>query len=46
MSPSEAADLLGDLTDEKAEEILEGMEKEKAEDLRELLVHDERPQGD
>jgi magnesium transporter len=39
MSPSDAVDLLADLPEERAEEILEGMEQEKAEDLRELLVH-------
>jgi Mg/Co/Ni transporter MgtE len=45
MSPSDAADLLGDLPEEKAEEILEGMEQEKAEDLRELLEHPDETAG-
>jgi len=45
MSPSDAADLLGDLPEERAEKILEGMEHEKAEDLRELLVHPEKTAG-
>jgi len=45
MSPSDAADLLADLPEERAEEILEGMEQEKAEDLRELLVHPEETAG-
>src|SRR4030043_1115110 len=45
MSPSDAADLLGDLTEERAEEIREGREQEKAEDLRELLVHPDETAG-
>ena len=45
MSPSDTADLLADLPEERAEEILEGMEQENAEDLRELLFHPEETAG-
>ena len=42
---SEAADLLGDLTDEMAEVILNEMEKDMAEDVKELLAHPEEKAG-
>ena len=45
MSPSEAADLLGDLPKDKADGILKEMEKEIAEDVKELLVHPEEKAG-
>jgi Mg/Co/Ni transporter MgtE len=45
MSLSEAADLLGDLPKAKAEGILNEMEKDIADDVKELLTHPEREAG-
>jgi Mg/Co/Ni transporter MgtE len=45
MSLSEAADLLGDLPKAKAEGILKEMEKDIADDVKELLAHPEREAG-
>ncbi len=45
MSPNEAADLLADLSRKTADEILYEMDDEKAEDLRELLIHEEETAG-
>ena len=45
MSLSEAADLLGDLPKDKAEGILREMEKDVAEDMKELLAHPEEKAG-
>jgi len=45
MSLSEAADLLGDLPRAKAEGILNEMEQDIAEDVKELLSHPEREAG-
>ena len=45
MSTSDAVDLLADLPEETAKEILEEMEEDRAEDLRELLVHPEETAG-
>jgi magnesium transporter len=45
MSLSEAADLLGDLPKAKAEGILNEMEQDIADDVKELLAHPEREAG-
>lgn len=45
MSLSEAADLLGDLPPERAEGILKEMEKDIADDVKELLSHNEEKAG-
>jgi Mg/Co/Ni transporter MgtE len=45
MSLSEAADLLGDLPKERLEGILKEMEREVAEDMKELLAHPEEKAG-
>ena len=45
MSSADAVDLLADLPQDTADEILDGMEEEWAEDLRELLVHPEETAG-
>ena len=43
--PDEAADLLGDLTDARSEELLEHMEPEDAADVKELLAYGEETAG-
>ena len=45
MSDSDAVDLLADLPQATAQEILEEMEEDRAEDLRELLVHPDETAG-
>ncbi len=45
MPPDEAADLLGDLPAEKMKAILEKMTREDAEDIQELLEHEEDSAG-
>jgi magnesium transporter len=45
MSPADAVDLLADLPQDTADEILDGMEAGWADDLRELLVHPEETAG-
>jgi magnesium transporter len=45
MSASDAVDLLADLPQATAQEILGEMEEDRAEDLRELLVHPEETAG-
>jgi len=45
MSDSDAVDLLADLPQATAREILGEMEKDRAEDLRELLVHPDKTAG-
>jgi Mg/Co/Ni transporter MgtE len=45
MSPDEAADLLGDLPEGRAAEVLERMESDEAEDVRELLAYEEDTAG-
>jgi len=45
MPPDEAADLLADLTSEKTKEILESIEKDEAQDIQELLAHEEDTAG-
>jgi Mg/Co/Ni transporter MgtE len=43
--PEDAADVLSDLPTEVAKEILEHIEKEDAEDIQELLHHEEDTAG-
>jgi CBS domain-containing protein len=45
MPPDEAADLLGDLPSEQVKELLESIEKGDAEDIQELLAHEEDTAG-
>ena len=45
MEPDDAADLLGELTDEQAEQFLTLMEPDDAEDVRTLLSYDEHTAG-
>ena len=45
MPPDEAADVLGDLPEAKAQELINLMEKEEAEDVQELLEHEEDTAG-
>ncbi|MDS2712334.1 hypothetical protein RKY76_00805, partial [Streptococcus pneumoniae] len=45
MDPDDAADLLGELTSAQAEELLQLMEPEGAEDVRRLLEYDEDTAG-
>jgi Mg/Co/Ni transporter MgtE len=45
MAPDNAADLLADLPQEKAQELLNLMEKEEAHDLRQLLAYPETSAG-
>src|SRR3990172_11176592 len=45
ISHDEAADLLGDRPDEKAKELLESIEKDEAQDIQELLGHEEDSAG-
>jgi magnesium transporter len=45
MEPDEAADVLGDLSAERREELLEEMEDEEAEDVEELLAYDDATAG-
>ena len=43
MEPDDAADLLAELPEGSAEELLELMEPDEAEDVRRLLTYDETP---
>src|SRR5207247_7417233 len=45
MSPDEAADVLGDLPEEKAEELLSLMESEEQADVAELLPYEDDTAG-
>ncbi|HEB76716.1 MAG TPA: CBS domain-containing protein [Nitrospirae bacterium] len=45
MPPDEAADILGDLPTEKMKALLERIDKEDAEDIQELLEHEENTAG-
>ncbi|MBF0565349.1 MAG: magnesium transporter [Nitrospirae bacterium] len=45
MPPDEAADVLGDLSAKKFHEIFEHIEKEEAEDIKELMVHEDDTAG-
>ncbi|MCC7263818.1 MAG: magnesium transporter [Candidatus Latescibacteria bacterium] len=45
MAPDDAADILGDLPEEHSEKVLELMDGEEAEDIRELLAHPEDTGG-
>jgi Mg/Co/Ni transporter MgtE len=45
MPPDEAADVLSDLPVDKVKKILESIEKEEAEDIQELLSHEEDTAG-
>ena len=45
MEPSEAADLLNELEDDRSEEILEEMEPEEKEEVEELLDFRENTAG-
>ncbi|MEF3088150.1 magnesium transporter, partial [Bacillus altitudinis] len=45
MDPDDAADLLGELSDEQAEVLLAAMEPEEAKDVRTLLSYDEDTAG-
>jgi Mg/Co/Ni transporter MgtE len=45
MPPDEAADVLGDLPEAKAQELINLMDKEEAEDVQELLEHEEDTAG-
>ena len=45
MPPDEAADVLGDLPEAKAQELINLMEKEEAEDVQELMEHEEDTAG-
>jgi magnesium transporter len=45
MAPDEAADILGDLTAESSRAVLQAMEQDEAEDVRELLAFNEDSAG-
>ena len=45
MPPDEAADILGDLSEERSQAVLEAMEEDEAEDVRELLAFREDSAG-
>ena len=45
MPPDEAADILGDMAEQKAEEILSDMNIDGANEVRELMSHDENTAG-
>ena len=45
MPPDEAADILGDLSEMQAEQILSDMNSQGAEEVRELMSHDEDTAG-
>jgi Mg/Co/Ni transporter MgtE len=45
MPPDEAADIMGDLSEDTAQELFRRMEKEDAEDVQELLGHEEDTAG-
>ncbi|MGQ9454925.1 MAG: magnesium transporter [Armatimonadota bacterium] len=45
MEPDEAADVLGDISEERREDILQEMEPEEAQEVKELLVYDDKTAG-
>jgi Mg/Co/Ni transporter MgtE len=45
MAPDDAADLLGEMTDQRQQELLEAMQPEEADDLRLLLSYGENTAG-
>ncbi len=45
MSPDDAADLIGDLSDDKAHELLELMDPEESKDVKQLLEYPEDTAG-
>jgi Mg/Co/Ni transporter MgtE len=45
MEPDEAADVLGDVSAEKREDILEEMQPDEAEDVKELLAYEDSTAG-